>query len=229
MRLPGRGSFPRVDDHLVEAEVTRDEIIGGQRVVASPAEWPHATQQAAARLPPPGSRGPWLQRGGGPAHPSRRGVGLRHRRLRVQGRHRSRDGRALSGGDRLRGGLGAEREVRDGEGPADAPPWRAADLHDLGQGPAGLRVVRPRARAGARWIRDSWIEDPCLVAPLSVAALLDAAWRRQRRGEGSGRQGQPGNPAAGSGGESQRNCRVHPQVPGRARYLREPGATRRRS
>ncbi len=42
--LPGRGSFPRVDDHLVEPEVTRDEIIGGHRVVASPANPPHAKQ-----------------------------------------------------------------------------------------------------------------------------------------------------------------------------------------
>jgi hypothetical protein len=44
LRLPGRDSFPRVDDHLVEPEVTRDEIIGGRRVVAQPAEPPHARQ-----------------------------------------------------------------------------------------------------------------------------------------------------------------------------------------
>src|SRR3982751_6013613 len=43
--LPGRGGpFPRVDDHLVEPEVTRDEIIGGHLVVASPANAPHAKQ-----------------------------------------------------------------------------------------------------------------------------------------------------------------------------------------
>ena len=30
--------FPPVDEHLVEPEVTRDEIIGGRRVVALPAE-----------------------------------------------------------------------------------------------------------------------------------------------------------------------------------------------
>lgn len=45
MRLPGRGSFPDVDDHLVEPEVTRDEIIGGRRIEAHPAEVPHADQQ----------------------------------------------------------------------------------------------------------------------------------------------------------------------------------------
>ncbi|HEV7668001.1 MAG TPA: hypothetical protein VGS22_05725 [Thermoanaerobaculia bacterium] len=45
MRLPGRGSFPHVDDHLVEPEVTRDEIIGGRRMEASPSEVRHADQQ----------------------------------------------------------------------------------------------------------------------------------------------------------------------------------------
>src|SRR3954469_14359566 len=43
--LPGHGPFPRVDDHLVEPEVTRDEIIGGHRIVAFPAHPPHADQQ----------------------------------------------------------------------------------------------------------------------------------------------------------------------------------------
>ena len=44
MNLSGRGSFPLVDDHLVEPEVTR-EIINGRRVVAMPAQGPHANQQ----------------------------------------------------------------------------------------------------------------------------------------------------------------------------------------
>jgi len=44
LHLPGRGPFPPLDEHLVEPEVTRDEIIGGRRVVASPAEPPHADQ-----------------------------------------------------------------------------------------------------------------------------------------------------------------------------------------
>jgi len=47
LRLPGRGPFPPVDEHLVEPEVTRDEIIGGRRVVAMPANPPHADQQSA--------------------------------------------------------------------------------------------------------------------------------------------------------------------------------------
>jgi len=44
LHLPGQGAFPPVDEHLVEPEVTRDEIIGGRRVVAFPAEAPHADQ-----------------------------------------------------------------------------------------------------------------------------------------------------------------------------------------
>jgi hypothetical protein len=40
--LPPRGSFPRVDDPLVSPEISRDEIINGRRVVAFPAEAPHA-------------------------------------------------------------------------------------------------------------------------------------------------------------------------------------------
>ena len=44
VHLPGRGSFPPVDEHLVEPEVTRDEIIEGRRVVAMPALAPHADQ-----------------------------------------------------------------------------------------------------------------------------------------------------------------------------------------
>src|SRR3954454_10305854 len=44
--LPGHGPFPRVDDHLVEPEVTRDEIIGGHRIVKLPANPPHANQHS---------------------------------------------------------------------------------------------------------------------------------------------------------------------------------------
>jgi hypothetical protein len=44
MHLPGRGPLPRVDDHLVQPEITRDEVIGGRPMVASPAQVPHATK-----------------------------------------------------------------------------------------------------------------------------------------------------------------------------------------
>jgi len=44
LKAPGHGPFPRVDDHLVEPEVTRDQIIGGHRVVKLPADPPRADQ-----------------------------------------------------------------------------------------------------------------------------------------------------------------------------------------
>lgn len=51
MRLPGhRERFPRVDDHLVEPEVTRDEIVGGRKMEASPAKAPHAGQHGQLDL-----------------------------------------------------------------------------------------------------------------------------------------------------------------------------------
>jgi Putative restriction endonuclease len=43
VRLPGR-EFPGIDSRLVVPEVTRDEIVGGRRMVASPAQMPHARQ-----------------------------------------------------------------------------------------------------------------------------------------------------------------------------------------
>jgi hypothetical protein len=43
MRLPSnREPLPRVDEHLVEPEVTRDEVVRGQRIQAQPAKEPHA-------------------------------------------------------------------------------------------------------------------------------------------------------------------------------------------
>lgn len=41
-RLPGREPFPPLDEHLVEPEITRDEIIGGRRVIDAPSEEPEA-------------------------------------------------------------------------------------------------------------------------------------------------------------------------------------------
>ncbi len=44
LRLPGHRELPHVDDHLVTPEVSRDEIIGGHKIVASPAKRRHAVQ-----------------------------------------------------------------------------------------------------------------------------------------------------------------------------------------
>jgi hypothetical protein len=41
LQLPGRSPFPRIDDHLVRPEITRDEIVRGERMIAQPALEPH--------------------------------------------------------------------------------------------------------------------------------------------------------------------------------------------
>lgn len=46
LKAPSRGPFPGVDDHLVQAEITRDEIVGGRLVIAEPAEPPKATKHS---------------------------------------------------------------------------------------------------------------------------------------------------------------------------------------
>ena len=43
LHLPGRGAFPGIDERMVEPE-TREEIIGGRRIVTSPALEPHAAE-----------------------------------------------------------------------------------------------------------------------------------------------------------------------------------------
>jgi hypothetical protein len=45
VRLPSREAFPPLDEHLVEPEASRDEVIRGRRVIAQPALAPHADQQ----------------------------------------------------------------------------------------------------------------------------------------------------------------------------------------
>jgi len=46
VRLPARERFPHVDDHLDPPEVTRWERIDGRRVLAMPADAPHATRHS---------------------------------------------------------------------------------------------------------------------------------------------------------------------------------------
>jgi hypothetical protein len=52
VRLPARGSFPSLDDHLVPPE-TREERIRGRRVEAMPAHPPHADRQFELSHTPP--------------------------------------------------------------------------------------------------------------------------------------------------------------------------------
>jgi hypothetical protein len=172
-RLPGRGAFPRVDDHLVEAEVTRDEIIGGHRVVASPAQPPHATQHTRMDYV--------LQARVIPGHVAATDLLTRHD---LESDFASdtciyRDGVDPATGTRYLEELAFEVVSEQNE------KWvteKARRMHR--RGVRRIFTVWVKTQRVCEWSSEgeSWrpldpaaqIEDSCLVAPLSVAALLDA-------------------------------------------------------
>jgi hypothetical protein len=175
LRLPGRGSFPGVDDHLVEPEVTRDEIVGGRRVIASPAKLPHATQHfeldyllRAHVAPGYGGATDLLTRHGEEADFASDACVFR------------------DGVDPATGGRFLEEiafEVVSEQNEREAAE-KARSMHQRGVRRIFALLVKGR-RQVCEWspARQEWtplapdarIEDPCLVAPLAVAALLDAA------------------------------------------------------
>jgi hypothetical protein len=174
MRLPGRGSFPRVDDHLVEPEVTRDEIIGGHQVVAFPANPPHANQQNELDFV--------LRTQAAPGY---RAAADLLTRFDEDSDFASdaciyKDGVDPATGARYLEEIAFEVVSEQNEG------WvteKARRMHR--RGVRRIFTVWVKTHRVCEWSpkSGSWrlleagarIEDPCLVAPLDVAALLDAA------------------------------------------------------
>jgi len=189
-RLPGHGSFPRVDDHLVEAEITRDEIIGGRRMVALPAHPPHADRQsvvnrvvsscvasgytAAAEL---------LTR---VDEDSDFATDVCVRR----------DGIDPETGARYLEEIAFEVVSEQNVGDVTE---KAERMHHRGvRRIFAIFLKRPRvcewsaeSRSWQTLDRDSQIEDPCLVTPLPVAALLDAGAAAVAVVKGLAAQGNP--------------------------------------
>lgn len=171
---PGRG-FPGIDDRLVEPEVTRDEIIGGLRVVASPALEPHATQHTELD---------YVLR----AHVS---PGYRAA-ADLLTRHDEESDFATDvcvfkkGTDPATGGRNLEEiafEVVSSQNEAYVTE-KAVRMHRRGvrrifavwtKGRQRICEWSPETQDWRSLDAGSRIEDPCLVAPLAVAALLDAA------------------------------------------------------
>lgn len=174
MHLPGRGDFPRVDDHLVQAEVTRDEIIGGRKVVASPAHRPHATQNSRLDYV--------LQAHVAPGYEAATDLLTRH----------DRDSDFATDACIFRQGIDPETGTRYLEELAFEV------ISEQNEALATQKATRMQGRGVRRifsvWVKGSkrvcewsqsqgWslldqessIQDPCLVKPLSVGALLDAA------------------------------------------------------
>jgi hypothetical protein len=175
MHLPGREPFPRVDDHLVQAEITRDEIIGGRKVVASPAQPPHADQHSRLAY--------ILEAHTATGYQASADLLTRH----------DRDSDFATDACIYKQGIDPETGARYLEEIA------FEIISEQNQGLAAQKAVRMQRRGVRRifslWVKgpkrvcewspesQGWslldrelsIQDPCLVKPLFVGALLDAA------------------------------------------------------
>lgn len=175
MHLPGRGDFPRVDDHLVQAEVTRDEIIGGRKVVASPAHRPHATQNSRLDYV--------LQAHVAPGYEAATDLLTRH----------DRDSDFATDACIFRQGIDPETgtryleelafEVISEQNEALATQ-KATRMQRRGvrrifsvwvKGSKRICEWSPESQGWSLLDREASIQDPCFVKPLSAGALLDAA------------------------------------------------------
>ena len=190
LRLPGRGPFPRVDEHLVEAEVTRDEIIGGRRVVAMPALPPHADRQSIIDR----VVGSCVASGYTTAaelltrvdEESDFGIDVC---VRKDGDDPATGARYL---EELAFEVVSEQDLGD-------VTEKAERMHRRGvRRIFAIFLKRPRVcewsaeSGGWRTLdRDSQLEDPCLVTSLPVAALLDAAAAAVAVVKGLAAQGNP--------------------------------------
>jgi putative restriction endonuclease len=175
LHLPGRGPFPPVDEHLVEPEVTRDEIIGGRRVVAFPAEAPHADQHGQLN---------YVLR----AHVAPGYVAAVDLLTRVDQKSDfasdvcvRREGVDPQTGKRHLEELAFEVVSEQKEQDVSE---KALRMHR--RGVRRIFAIFIKSRQVCEWSSEgqgSWrpldlassIEDPCLAKPLAVAALLDAA------------------------------------------------------
>jgi hypothetical protein len=172
--LPGRGSFPRVDDRLVQAEVTRDEMIGGRRIIASPASAPHALQHTRLDY--------ILQAHVAPGYMAATDLLTRHD---LESDFASDTCIYKAGVDPATGARYLEEiafEVVSEQNPGLLDE-KAKRMHR--RGVRRIFTVWVKTQRVCEWSSEteSWksleadlrITDPCLVAPVTVAALLDAA------------------------------------------------------
>jgi hypothetical protein len=173
--LPSRGDFPRLDDHLVVPEVTRDEVIKGRRVVAMPAAPPHGDQHfrldyVVAAHVAPGYEGSTdlLTRMG------KKSDFATDACIRKTGNDPATGTRYL---EEIAFEVVSTQSERDAADKAEEMLARGV-RRVFGIFVKGLRRVCEWSPESGRWVpldSGARIEDPCLVVPLAVPALLDAA------------------------------------------------------
>lgn len=175
LHLPGSAAFPRLDDHLVVPEVTRDEVIKGRRVVAMPAAPPHGDQHfrldyvVAAHVAPGYEGSTDLLTRMGKTSDFASDACIR------------KTGTDPATGTRYLEEIAFEVVSTQSEGDAadKAEEMLARGVRRVFgifvKGPRRVCEWSPESR---RWMpldAGSRIEDPCLVTPLAAPALLDAA------------------------------------------------------
>jgi hypothetical protein len=173
LKLPGRGGFPRLDEHVVRPE-TREEMVRGERLLAQPARAPHGDRHFNVDFVVGG-------------HVSAGYVGstdlLTHV---VHGSDFASDTCIRLDGDDPQTGDRYLEEVAFEivhEQPVKKATERAEDWSLRGvRRIFGIFVKKgtveewlPSAKKWRALDLGSVISDPCLVRPLSVKALLDAA------------------------------------------------------
>jgi hypothetical protein len=175
LRPPSGSSFPRVDDHLVEPEVTRDVVIGGRRTVALPADSPRADKLSDLNFV--------LRAHVAPGYLTAADLLTRFDEDSDFGSDACvyKDGVDPATGTRYLEELVFEVVVEQN---AQDVSEKVPVMHRRGVRrifaifvTGELRVCEwcPESQSWHTLDRGSQIEDPCLVVPLAVAALLDDA------------------------------------------------------
>jgi hypothetical protein len=175
LHLPGRGPLPRVDDHLVQPEATRDEVVGGQPMVAFPAQPPHAKKQMYLDFV--------LRAHVAAGYDGAADLLTRHDESSDFATDACiyKDGTDPETGTRHLEEIAFEVVSEQNE---SVVTKKAVQMARRGvrrifsiwlKGPQRVCEWSPQSQSWRLLDRASSIEDPCLVAPLAVAALLDAA------------------------------------------------------
>ncbi|HYO15054.1 MAG TPA: hypothetical protein VE685_17815 [Thermoanaerobaculia bacterium] len=174
MHLPRRGLFPRLDDHLVVPELTREEIIGGRRVVSMPAKPPHATQHTRLDYV--------IEPNVAPGYQAATDLLTRHDEESDFASDTCvfKDGADPETGARYLEEIAFEVVSEQNDGLVTE---KAVRMHR--RGVRRIFAIWVKGQRICEWASENrnWrlldhgasIEDPCLVKPLAVAALLDAA------------------------------------------------------
>lgn len=171
LRLPSAGSLPRVDEHLVRPE-TREEMVRGRRMLAMPANPPHADQHCELDFVVRGHVAPgYISSSDLLTRAAAQSNFATDTCIRKRGDDPGTGARYL---EELAFEVVNEQTVKD-------VTDRAEDL--VARGVRRFFALFVKRGKVSEWRAGAWVEldaassidDPCLVRPIAVRALLGAA------------------------------------------------------